>query len=307
MMRSPANSRSRINRRRRMIKASTMGRPKPGSSASARRISPAGTSRISASSDFTRAVASAEVPCNINIADEVALPARGENLLRTFPRFEDFGFAAQDNGQPEIALPCLEDKLSALQRAPLPQRFQQRQLAIVEFRTGDALRIAVKLLVLIFFSHEIDCAVKSRYSRCSLRENLQLGQNHDDGPQTTLLDAKPFAQKRKLTFSRVWPATRASPNGCGTSTIGSVFSSNRIRRPSNTCNCWRPTLMIRSVMKSSPVKWAGRNCWTRRIGARRSTRSSKRTRTKRAISVRTRQCDRPRRLRSIVCIAPLLL
>jgi hypothetical protein len=59
-----------------------------------------------------------------NIADEVALPARGENLLRAFPRFEDFGFAAQNNGEPEIALPCFEDKLSALQRAPLPQGFE---------------------------------------------------------------------------------------------------------------------------------------------------------------------------------------
>ena len=97
-----------------------------------------------------------------NIADEVALPTRGENLLPAFPRFKDFGFAAQNNGEPEIALPCFEDKLSALQRAPLPQRFQQRQLAIVEFRMGDAFGIAIELLVLFFVSHEIDCPGKSR-------------------------------------------------------------------------------------------------------------------------------------------------
>src|SRR5438128_2385710 len=155
-----------------------------------------------------------------------------------------------------------------------------------------------------------DCGEKSSGGRVvtvQLRENLWLGQNDHAGPQNvSLVDAKPFAQKRKLTFSRVWPGTRVSPNGCGTSTTGSVFSSNRIRRPSNTCNCWKPTLMIRSVTKSSPVKWAGRNCWTRRIGARRLTRSSTKTRTKRAISTWIRQGGQPRRLRSIVCIAPLL-
>jgi len=104
-------------------------------------------------------------------------------LLGAFPRFEDFGFAAQDNGQPEIALPCFEDKLSALQRAPLSQRLKQRELAIVEFRKGDALRIPVKLVVLVFVSHNIDYAGKSQNSAaalCSLRAHARVGQNGRD-------------------------------------------------------------------------------------------------------------------------------
>src|SRR5881275_135917 len=57
-------------------------------------------------------------------------------------------------------------------------------------------------------------------------------------------DLKSFARKRKLTFSRVWPVTRASPNPCGTNTTGSVFSSNRTTRPSSTCSYWKKTLPV---------------------------------------------------------------
>src|SRR5437762_2006294 len=60
-----------------------------------------------------------------------------------------------------------------------------------------------------------------RWSRCSLRENLRLGQNDRDGPQNDpLVDAKPFAREVKLTFSRVWLVTRVGPNRCGMSTTG---------------------------------------------------------------------------------------
>src|SRR5438874_272438 len=54
--------------------------------------------------------------------------------------------------------------------------------------------------------------------------------------------------------------------------------------------------------KSLLVKWAGPNCWTRRIGAQRSTRCSTRTTN----SAWTRQRDPARPLKSIACIAPLL-
>jgi hypothetical protein len=74
---------------------------------------------LNPASDFTRALARAECLATRNIAAEVAFPARGENLLGAFPRFEDFDFAAQDNGQFEIALPCLKVN-SAAQRTPLP-------------------------------------------------------------------------------------------------------------------------------------------------------------------------------------------
>jgi len=97
-----------------------------------------------------------------NVTDEVALPGGGENLLGAIPRFEDFDFAAQDNGQPETALPCFEDELAMRQRSALSEWLKQRELPIVEFPKGNALRIAVKLLViLIFFSHEIDWVGKS--------------------------------------------------------------------------------------------------------------------------------------------------
>src|SRR5213079_2858388 len=46
-------------------------------------------------------------------------------------------------------------------------------------------------------------------------------------------DLRSFARKRKLTFSRVWPVTRASLNACGTNMTGSVFSSNRTTRLSS--------------------------------------------------------------------------
>ena len=132
-----------------------------------------------------------------NIADEVALPARGENLLPAFPRFKDFGFAAQNNGEPEIALPCLEDKLSALQCAPLPQRFQQRQLAIVEFRMGDALGIAIKLLVLFFVSHEIDCTGKSRSSGTGI---AQLTRTSERRSITTAIEDRKTISRDCETF-----------------------------------------------------------------------------------------------------------
>jgi hypothetical protein len=104
-----------------------------------------------------------------NVTDEVALPGGGENLLRAIPRFEDFDFAAQDNGQPETALPCSEDELATRESSALSEWLKQRELPIIEFPKGNALRIAVKLLVvLIFFSHEIDCVGKS-WSGSALR------------------------------------------------------------------------------------------------------------------------------------------
>src|SRR5439155_1422546 len=83
-------------------------------------------------------------------------------------------------------------------------------------------------------------------------------------------DLKSFARKRKLTFSRVWPVTRASPNPCGTNMTGSVFSSNRTTRLSSTCNYWKNISTIRNAIRSSPGKWAGRNYWTRGSGGRKA-------------------------------------
>src|SRR5713101_6431186 len=170
----------------------------------------------------------------------------------------------------EIALPCFENELAAFQRASLSQRLEQPKSAT--------------------------------FTRKSTTRSKRPGR----AAKRSLVDAKPFAREVKLTFSRAWLATRVGPNRCGMSTTGSVFSNSRIRKPRSTCNCWKHTLMIRSAMKSLLVKWAGPNCWMRRIGARRSTRCSTKMPPRRTILARTRQRDQPRRLRSIACIAPPL-
>src|SRR6266568_3807249 len=121
MMRSPPNSRSRISRRRRMINALTMGPPKPGSSARAPDLGCRDFQNFGLFRLHARCGQRGGALQHRNVADEVALPARGEDLLRTFPCFEDFGFAAQDNRQAEIALPCFEDKFATPQRAPLSE------------------------------------------------------------------------------------------------------------------------------------------------------------------------------------------
>src|SRR5437764_7444554 len=96
-------------------------------------------------------------------------------------------------------------------------------------------------------------------------------------------DLKSFARKRKLTFSRVWPVTRASPNACGTNMTGSVFFSNRTTRPSSTCSYWKNISTIRNAIRSSPGKWVGRNYWTSETGARKGVRCGVRRLQKRAL------------------------
>ena len=48
-----------------------------------------------------------------DVADEIALVRRGENLFGAIACLESFDFAAQENGQSEIALPGLIDQLAA--------------------------------------------------------------------------------------------------------------------------------------------------------------------------------------------------
>ena len=85
--------------------------------------------------------------------------------------FKNFDFAAQNDREAEIALPCLENELATPQCTPFSERLEQRELAIVEFRESDALCITVKLFVLIFVSHEIDLVDSS-----TLRGHLRFGQ-----------------------------------------------------------------------------------------------------------------------------------
>jgi len=55
-----------------------------------------------------------------------------------------------------------EDEVTTLQRASFAGWLEQRELAIVEFCEGNASRVAVKLLVLFFVSHEVDFVGKSQ-------------------------------------------------------------------------------------------------------------------------------------------------
>jgi hypothetical protein len=54
------------------------------------------------------------------------------------------------------------------QCAPLSEGLEERELPIVELREGDALGIAIKLLVLFFVSHEIYCVGDSRNSAANI-------------------------------------------------------------------------------------------------------------------------------------------
>src|ERR1043165_7341883 len=114
---------------------------------------------------------------------------------------------------------------------------------------------------------------------------------------------KDFAQKEKLAFSSAWPAIGASLNACGTNTIGSVFFSNRMGRPKSTCSCWKRILMISAAMKSSPAKWVGRNCWMKKIGARKWTRFWMKAQRKRKSPKSKTQLIPAKRSRSTIFIA----
>src|SRR5438270_7287628 len=81
---------------------------------------------------------------------------RGENLFGIVALLESFDFAAQENGQSEIALSSLINQITALHEASFAQWLKQRKLVIVQFRKGDTFSIAIVLFVLLFFSNFID-------------------------------------------------------------------------------------------------------------------------------------------------------
>jgi hypothetical protein len=57
---------------------------------------------------------------------------------------ENFYFATKHNDQAKIALTGFEKNIPAFHRASLRNRFQQRQLMILELRESDAFRVAIK-------------------------------------------------------------------------------------------------------------------------------------------------------------------
>ena len=79
-------------------------------------------------------------------------------------RLEYFHLAAQDNGQGEIPLPGFVDQFAAPHDATRAERLQHGELPVIQFYMGDALGVAVELLIYLVVGHrEI-----VRYS-CDLR------------------------------------------------------------------------------------------------------------------------------------------
>ena len=73
----------------------------------------------------------------------------------TVAGLEDFEFAAQDHGHPKVALTSGEDDFAAAHDPPPAQRFQQRELPIVQLWKRDALRVTIKLLVFLGIVHGV--------------------------------------------------------------------------------------------------------------------------------------------------------
>ena len=89
-----------------------------------------------------------------NVPDETARACSREDLLLPVARLKDFQLAAQDRRQPEITLARFVYQFAAPHDAARAERFEHGELPIIEFREGDALRIAVKLLVFVKFGHK---------------------------------------------------------------------------------------------------------------------------------------------------------
>jgi hypothetical protein len=88
-----------------------------------------------------------------HVADEIARAGSREDLLLPVARLEDFQLAAQDHRQAEIALARFEYQLAAPQDAPCAERLEHCELPVIEVREGDALCIAVELLIFVEFAH----------------------------------------------------------------------------------------------------------------------------------------------------------
>ena len=175
-MRSPANSLSRSSRRRRMMKARTIGWLTPGSSASACRSRSAGTSRISLSSALPRALPSAAVPVSMptspmksrgpGVARICSCPSRASKTS-TSPRRTTMSGRSR--------CPALKINLAAPHFPARAERLQHGELPVVEFRKGDALRVAVKLLVLFGVGHGTTPGRGEHLSSCTPTKRVQRG------------------------------------------------------------------------------------------------------------------------------------
>jgi hypothetical protein len=88
-----------------------------------------------------------------HVTSEVAFARCPQDLFGAIALRENFYFATKHNDQAKIALTGFEKNIPAFHRASLRNRFQQRQLMILELRESDAFRVAIKLFVLLLVSH----------------------------------------------------------------------------------------------------------------------------------------------------------
>ena len=89
-----------------------------------------------------------------HVPDETARARSREDLLLPVARLEDLQLAAQDYRQPEITLARFEYQFAAPNDAARAEGLQHSELPVIELRKGDALRIAVELLVFVEIGHK---------------------------------------------------------------------------------------------------------------------------------------------------------
>jgi hypothetical protein len=75
-------------------------------------------------------------------------------LLLPVARIEDFQLAAQDRRQPEITLAGFKYQFPAPYDAARAKWLQHGEFPIIELWKGNALRIAVELLIFVKFGHK---------------------------------------------------------------------------------------------------------------------------------------------------------
>jgi len=96
-------------------------------------------------------------------------------------------------------LPGFIDELAATYHAPFSQGFQERKLVIIQFRKGDAFRVAIKLFILLLVSHFTQFT-----SRC--------GQANRNNTPVRGIRASPLRLKRRLCQAQFETGSVSGPD-----------------------------------------------------------------------------------------------
>src|SRR5580700_551845 len=99
------------------------------------------------------------------VPEEIALTRGGEVIFDVVARLEGLEFTAQNNRQPNIALPSFKKHVTAFHHAAFGQRLKKRKLMIVQFWKRDTFGIAIKLFVLLFVGHLEKVYAKPKMNR----------------------------------------------------------------------------------------------------------------------------------------------